>query len=90
MMCETMALKKEYNKSILLRCMTCGADYAFERDDQNGCITCMKCNRVYHGGEDELRDLNETLIADELELLKEEVTKDIQKEFNNLFKKLKF
>ena len=59
-----MALKDDYSRSIALRCMTCGATYAFETDDKTGYITCRKCNRVYRGGEEELAHLNEEMIAD--------------------------
>jgi RNase P subunit RPR2 len=84
-----MALKDDYSKQIVLRCMTCGATYAFETCEKNGSITCKKCNRVYHGGKEELVRLNEALIADEQELLVEEVTKDIGKEIQKMFKNLK-
>ena len=58
-----MALKNDYTRSVALRCMTCGASYAFETDEKTGYVTCQKCNRVYRGGEEEL--------------LVEEVQKDI-------------
>jgi hypothetical protein len=44
---------------------------------------------VYRGGEEELLRLNETLIEDEKELLVEEVQKDIEKEFQKMFKNFK-
>lgn len=81
-----MALKDEYNKTISLRCMTCGASYAFEVDDVTGYVTCYKCNRLYYGGQEELIDLNQALIEDEKDLLVEEVQNDIAKEFMNIFK----
>lgn len=81
-------MKDDYSRSIALRCMTCGATYAFETDEITGYITCHKCNRVYRGGEEELVCLNEALIADEQEQLVEEVTKDIEKEFQKLFKNI--
>ena len=84
-----MALKDDYSRSIALRCMTCGATYAFETDEKTGYITCRKCNRVYRGGEEELIHLNEVLIADEQDQLVEEVTKDIEKEIQKLFKNIK-
>ena len=84
-----MALKDDYSRSIALRCMTCGATYAFETDDKTGYITCRKCNRVYRGGEEELAHLNEAMIADEQEQLVEEVTKDIEKELQKMFKNIK-
>lgn len=83
-----MALKDDYSKSIALRCMTCGATYAFETDENTGYITCHKCNRVYRDGEEELVNLNEALIADEQEQILEEVTKDIEKVFQKIFKNM--
>lgn len=81
-----MAIKHEYVKTISLRCMTCGASYAFEVDDLTGYVICHKCNRVYYGGEEELIDLNQALIEDEKELIVEEVKNDIAKEFMKMFK----
>lgn len=84
-----MALKDEYSKQIALRCMTCGATYAFETDDKTGYITCRKCNRVYRGGKEELIGLNEALIEDEQEQLIDEVRKDVEKELQKMFKNIK-
>ena len=84
-----MALKDEYSKQITLRCMTCGATYAFETDEKTGYITCRKCNRVYRGGKGELIGLNEALIDDEQEQLIDEVRKDVEKEFQKMFKNIK-
>lgn len=84
-----MALKDDYSRSIAMRCMTCGATYAFETDDKTGYITCLKCNRVYWGGEEELVRLNEALIVDEQDQLVDEVTKDIGKELQKMFKNIK-
>jgi DNA-directed RNA polymerase subunit RPC12/RpoP len=57
-----MSLKDNYSISVSLRCMTCGATYAFEKDEKTGYIICHKCNRVYLGGNEELIRLNEALI----------------------------
>ncbi len=84
-----MALKNDYSRSVALRCMTCGASYAFETDEKTGYVTCRKCNRVYRGGEEELIRLNEALIEDEKELLVEEVQKDVEKELQKMFKNFK-
>lgn len=84
-----MALKNDYSRSIALRCMTCGASYAFETDEKTRYVTCRKCNRVYRGGEEELIRLNEALIEDEKVLLIEEVQKDIEKEFQKMLKNIK-
>ena len=84
-----MALKDEYSKQISLRCMTCGATYAFEADEKTGYITCHKCNRVYRGGEEELISLNESLIEEEQQELIDEVQNDVEKELQKMFNKLK-
>lgn len=84
-----MALKDNYSKQIALRCMTCGATYAFETNERTGYITCRKCNRVYRGGEEELISLNESLIEDEQQQLIEEVQKDVEKELKKMFKNIK-
>lgn len=84
-----MALKENYSRQISLRCMTCGATYAFETDEKMGYVTCHKCNRVYRGGKEELISLNEALIEDEKEQLFEEVKKDVEKEFQKMFKNIK-
>ena len=81
-----MAIKDEYVKTISLRCMTCGASYAFDMDNLTGYVKCHKCNRIYYGGEEELVDLNQSLIEDESALLVEEVQDDIAKEFMKMFK----
>ena len=84
-----MALKEDYSRSIDLRCMTCGATYAFETDEKTGFVTCRKCNRVYRGGKEELIHLNEALIYDEQEQLVEDITKDIEKNLQKIFKNIK-
>lgn len=51
-------MKQNYNKHIKLTCATCGSGDFFEKNEKTGVITCKKCNRVYHGGYDELVELN--------------------------------
>lgn len=80
-----MALKDTYSVKIAMRCMTCGATYAFETDDKTGFVTCLKCNRVYRGGEEELVRLNEALIEHEKQQLIEELNKDVAKELKDIF-----
>lgn len=83
-----MGIKSEYSRSVALRCMTCGASYAFEIDEKTGYVTCRKCNRVYRGGKEELVELNEVLLEDEKQLLAEEVRQDVEKEFKKVFKNI--
>lgn len=84
-----MAFKDHYSRQVSLRCLTCGATYAFEIDKRTGYVTCHKCNRVYRGGEEELVGLNEALIEDEKGMLLAEVQKDIEKELQKAFKNFK-
>ena len=83
-------MKKNYDKTVALQCATCGSDCSFETNEQTGEITCMKCNRVYHGGYDELKELNQKRIDDEIELTKTEIQKDVEKEILSMFKKSGF
>ena len=83
-------MKDGYSKSIKLQCVTCGAEDFFETDDQTGIITCTKCNRIYNGGYDELVNLNHKRIEDELEITKEEIQEDLNKEIQNIFRKHEF
>ena len=54
--------------------------HLFHTDKVTGKIICLKCNRVYYGGYDELVNLNQRRIDDELQLVVEDVKKDLQKE----------
>lgn len=81
-----MSFKDNYSTKISLRCMTCGATYAFETDEKTGEITCHKCNRVYKGGYKELVQLNEAFIEEEKERLLSEVGNDIENQFRKIFK----
>ena len=84
---EQTSVKDNYSKSINLQCSTCGGEDFFETDEHTGIITCTKCNRTYNGGYDELVELNQKRINDELELTKEEIEKDLNKDILNMFKK---
>lgn len=84
-----MCLKNNYSTKISLRCMTCGATYAFEKDEKTGYIVCHKCNRSYFGGKEELIRLNEALIENEKEQLLDEVKNDVEKELRKIFKEIK-
>ena len=79
--------KKEYHKSIALQCATCGAEYAFSTDKNTGVVTCLRCNRVYYGGYNEIVKLNQKSIYDEAQQLVSEVKADVKKELINIFKK---
>ena len=80
-------MKKDYSKSIQLRCVVCGSDSNFEYNEDKSYIKCTKCNREYLGGYDELVELNQSMIAEELEATKAEITADLNKDIHDMFKK---
>lgn len=49
----------------------------------------QRCNRIYYGGYDELVNLNQKRIADEVDDVKKEIEKNVQKELNKIFEKFK-
>lgn len=85
-----LKMKQNYNKHIKLLCATCGSGDFFEKNEKTDVITCKKCNRIYHGGYDELVELNQKNINSEVESMKQEVKKDIIKDLNSMFKKTGF
>lgn len=81
-------LKKDYSRDVKLRCVVCGDTDSFKTDDNEQTIICERCGRKYTGGKDELVELNQQLIDEEVEDIKAEVTKDVQKEFNKMIKSI--
>ena len=79
-------MKKDYNKTIELKCSTCG-DSDFKYNEDKSWIKCNRCGREYHGGYDELVQLNTETINEEIKKTKEELEGDLQKELNNMFKR---
>lgn len=79
-------MRDNYNKSIQLRCITCG-DTNFDFNDDKSWIKCNRCGKEYNGGYDELVELNQENINQELEKTKEEIEKDLQKEMTDMLKK---
>lgn len=80
-------MKKDYNRSIPLRCVVCGSAEHFEYNDNKSYVKCSLCNREYLGGEEELIEMNEAMIAEEVENIKKEVKKDVEKDLQDMFKK---
>ena len=76
-------MKSNYSKSIRLRCIVCGSDSDFEYNEERTFIKCTRCNKEYFGGYDELVELNQEMIANNLEDLKVEVADDLKKELSN-------
>ena len=80
-------MKKDYNRSIVLRCVICGSADHFEYNDDKSYVKCTLCNREYLGGEEELIELNEAMIAEEVDCLEKEIMKDAEKDIRDMFKK---
>lgn len=80
-------MRKKYDRSIPLRCVICGSAEHFEYNDDKSYVKCTLCNREYLGGEEELIEMNEAMIAEEVESIKEEVAKDVENEIRDMFKK---
>lgn len=78
-------MKDSYNKSIDLRCISCG-DSNFEFNEDKSWLKCNCCGKEYNGY-DELVELNQETIKLEIEKTKEEIGKDLQRELNDTFKK---
>lgn len=74
------------NKTIELKCATCG-DSEFEYNKDKSWIKCNRCGREYHGGYDELVQLNTQTINEEIKKTKEGLKSDLQKEFASMIKK---
>jgi hypothetical protein len=78
-------MKEDYNKSIQLQCITCG-NSDFEFNDDKSWIKCCCCDREYLGGYSELVELNQENIDREVNIMKEEVSIDLQNDITNIFK----
>lgn len=70
-----------------MRCVVCGSADDFEYNEDKSYIKCTKCNREYLGGYDELVELNKSVIDEEVERTKEEITHDVQDELTAMLKK---
>lgn len=73
-------MKLNYSKTIRLRCVVCGSDSDFEHNEDKSFVKCTRCNKEYPGGYDELVELNQEFIANELDDIKAQASKDLQKE----------
>ena len=81
-------MKRKYDRSVILRCVVCGSADHFEYNDNKTYVKCTLCNREYLGGLDERQEMNEAMIAEEIEAIKKEVIEDAEKEITDMFKKV--
>lgn len=80
-------MKDNYEKSVTLRCVTCG-DTELEYSEDKSTILCKRCGKEYPGGYDELVALNQHEIDEELEKLGKEVMKDGKAYFDKMMKEM--
>ena len=78
-------MKTSYNKSIKLRCITCG-DTDFEFNDDKSWIKCNRCEKEYLGGYKELVELNQENIDQEVDETKEELLKYVKEDITKMLK----
>ena len=78
---------EKYNRSVNLSCPTCGNSLLETQDDgqENEIIRCPLCNRTMT--KEELIHENGENINANLEEMKEEVIKDLDKELRDMLKK---
>ena len=83
-------IKENYNDSVQLRCIVCGATDKFEHNEDKSYIKCTNCGKEYLGGYDELVECNRREITEAVEAkakeIKEDFRKEILDEFRNAFK----
>lgn len=79
-------MKKNYDKSVSLKCIICGDTSSFKSNHDKSWIKCERCGKVYSGGYDELKELNQRKIDEETKKMKEEISKDFKKDFANRLK----
>ena len=79
-------MKKDYNKTFNLRCISCG-DMDFESNTDKSWIKCNRCGKVYNGGYDELVELNQENIDNEIKKTGTDIIKDVKKDFEKKLKK---
>ncbi len=79
-------MKKKYNRSISLKCATCGDTTSFEFNEDKTWVKCVRCETEYHGGYDELVELNEKEIDKGVETIKKEVSTDFKNKISKMLR----
>jgi predicted nucleic acid-binding Zn-ribbon protein len=79
-------MKDNYNIKVQLRCIVCGMEDCFEHYDDKTYIKCTNCGKEYFGGYNELVECNQLEIDSAVENQKIEITKDLKKDIENIFK----
>lgn len=77
----------KYSRSVHLLCPTCGADQFEHDDEEDGTVKCTSCEREMT--RDELVRENEENIQVNVDEVKSEVKKDLEKSIKDIFKKSK-
>lgn len=77
-------MNERYTKE--LRCATCGDTESFEFNDDKSYIKCVKCDREYFGGYDELFLYNQEMIEEVKGQIKADAEAYIRKSLENAFK----
>lgn len=81
------------NKKVTLYCDRCGNDQFYFEDTNNSdvelvsddtILKCSDCGKIFT--KEELIELNAEVITANVEDMKEEIVKEVQKEINKLFK----
>ncbi len=80
-------MKDKYEKSVTLRCVTCG-DTELEYSEDKSTILCKRCGKEYPGGYDELVALNQPEIDREVEKLEKEALKYADVELEKFMKEM--
>lgn len=81
-------MNKNYIKNIKLRCITCGDDSSFDYNENKTYIKCLRCNREYFGGYEELVALNQALIDRSVDDLKEQIQTELSLKIKSMFNNL--
>ena len=77
-------MKERYTEK--LRCATCGDTESFEFNDDKSYIKCVKCDREYLGGYDELLSYNQETIEEVKGQIEADAEAYIRKSLEDTFK----